>query len=126
MRVAKPVRSLSKVLADPRVRVAAAAGSVHAASVIKRWMKKRLRKGKSKALRHALVSLVDTLQEAATNSLVGSKEGLLEAAQATQAEDRAGEGTKSREMKSRRQGRARARKPLRRTADGAEVVRGRR
>jgi hypothetical protein len=126
MRLAKPVRSLSKYLQDPRVRMAAAAGSVHAASVIKRWMKKRLRKGKSKALRHALASLVDTLQEAATNSLVGSKDGLLEAEETRREKDRGARETKSGEMRSRRKGRAPARQPLRRTADEGGRARARR
>jgi hypothetical protein len=107
MKLAKPVRSLTKYLADPRVRMAAAAGSVHAAGVIKRWMKKRLRKGKSRALRHALASLVDTLQEAATNSLVGSKEDVLE----IERSERKGRDRGTGELRSRGDAKPRGRKP---------------
>jgi hypothetical protein len=70
--VRNPLRALSKAFADPRIRMAAATASVHAAWLAKKQLKRLWKKRRrSQSLRRALDSVVDRLQETATNWLIG-------------------------------------------------------
>jgi hypothetical protein len=112
MKVRKaPRTTLSNLLADPRLRLAAATASVHVANLTKRRLKKVLKKRRSKAMRHALVSVVDTLQETATNWLIGSSDFVL----------RGGAGGKSRGKPGKAGPLLRGLRGGRHASDGAET-----